>query len=172
MAARITSLEVLETFRSALIVFLTIARRSADEVSDEVRRTRIWLQNDQRMHWESQIRKRQKLLDAAVQELFSARLSGAHISTAVKEQAVRKAKRAVAEAEEKLRAVKKWNRDFDHAVDPLVKRLESLRYYLDFELPKGVSFLSEAQKILEAYATSSLAPAPAPPPPSQPPISD
>ena len=167
MAARITSLEVLETFRSALIVFLTSARRSADEVVDEVRRTRQWLQHDQRMHWEGQIRRRRKILDAATQELFSARLSGAHMSTTVKEAAVRKAKLAVAEAEEKLRNVKLWSRDFDHLADPLVKRLESLRYYLDYELPKGVSFLSEAQKILESYITSAPAPA-GPPPPSAP----
>jgi hypothetical protein len=167
MAARITSLEVLETFRSALIVFLSAARRSVDEVTEEVRRTRLWLQHDQRMHWEGQIRRRQKLLDAAVQELFSARLSGAHMSTSAKEMAVRKAKQAVAEAEEKLRNVKRWNRDFDHKADPLVKRLESLRFYLDYELPKGVSFLSEAQKILEAYVTSAPAPA-GPPPPTDP----
>jgi hypothetical protein len=93
------------------------------------------------------------------------------MSTTAQENAVRKAKAAVAEAEEKLRHVKRWNRDFDHAADPLVKRLESLRFNLDFELPKGVSFLSEAQKILESYVTSPPAPA-APPPPAPSPSSD
>jgi hypothetical protein len=172
MAARITSLEVLETFRSALIVFLTIARRCTDEVTEEARRTRLWLQQDQRLHWEGQIRRRRKLLDAAVQELFSARLSGLRMSTSAQENAVRKAKLAVAEAEEKLRNVKRWNRDFDHVADPLVKRLESLRFNLDFELPKGVTFLSEAQKILEAYVTSPPAPVGPPPPPAPSPASD
>jgi hypothetical protein len=165
MAARITSLDVLETFRSALIVFLSNARRSADEVVEQVRRVRLWLQGDQRLHWENQIRRRRKALDAAVQELFSARLSGLRMSTTAQENAVRKAKAAVAEAEEKLRNVKRWVRDYDHAIEPLVKRLESLRYYLDFELPKGVSFLSEAQKILESYVASPPAPA-APTPPT------
>lgn len=162
MEARVTSLEVLESFRSALIVFLTSARRSADEVSDQVRRTRLWLQGDQRTHWENEIRKRQKKLDFAQQELFTARLSGLRMSTTAQENAVRKAKLALGEAEEKLRNTKKWSRDFDHASEPLVKRLESLRYFLDFDLPKGVSFLSEAQKILESYAS-------APPPASVPP---
>jgi hypothetical protein len=164
MAARITSLDALESFRAALIVFLTTGRRSADEVIEQVRRIRIWLQGEQRLHWEFQIRKRQKLLDSAIQELFSARLSGIAASTTAKEQAVRKAKAAVAEAEQKLRNVKRWSRDYDHLVEPLVKRLEGLRYYLDYELPKGVHFLSEAQKTLEAYATNL--PAPAPPAPS------
>jgi hypothetical protein len=57
--------------------------------------------------------------------------------------------------------VKRWSRDYDHLVDPLVKRLEGLRYFLDFELPKGVLYLSEAQKILEGYVAS-------PPPPAAP----
>jgi hypothetical protein len=165
MAARITSLEILETFRSALIIFLTVARRTCDEVVEEVRRTRLWLQQDQRLHWETQIRKRRKLLDAAVQELFSARLSGLRMSTTAQENEVRKMKIAVAEAEEKLRNVKRWARDFDHDADPLVKRLETLRFSLDYELPKGVHFLSEARKILETYVQSAPAPA-APPPPS------
>ena len=165
MAARITSLEVLESFRSALILFLSVARRSCDEASEEVKRTRLWLQQDQRMHWEQQIRKRRRSLDAAVQELFSARLSGLRMSTTAQENEVRKWKAAVAEAEEKLRNVKRWSRDFDHEADPLVKRLESLRYSLDFDLPKGVIFLSEAQKILESYIQSPPTTS-APPPPA------
>src|SRR5688572_28030126 len=138
MAARITSLDALESFRAALIVFLSTARRSADEVVEQVKRVRLWLQQDQRLHWEGQIRRRRKLLDLAKQELFSARLSGLRMSTTAQENAVRKAEAAVAEAEEKLRNVKRWSRDFDHMVDPMVKRLEGLRYYLDYDLPKGV----------------------------------
>ncbi len=171
MAARITSLEVLEAFRSALILFLSVARRSCDEVSEEVKRTRLWLQQDQRMHWEQQIRKRRRALDAAVQELFSARLSGLRMSTTNQENEVRKWKAAVAEAEEKLRNVKRWSRDFDHEADPLVKRLESLRYSLDFDLPKGVNFLSEAQKILESYVQSPPTASTPPPPESSTPPS-
>ena len=46
MAARITSLDALESFRAALIVFLTTGRRTADEVIEQVRRVRLWLQNE------------------------------------------------------------------------------------------------------------------------------
>lgn len=167
MAARITSLDALEAFRASLIVFLTHARRSADEVVEQVKRVRLWLQQDQRLHWEGQIRRRRKLLDLAKQELFSAKLSGLRMSTTAQENAVRKAEAAVVEAEEKLRNVKKWSRDYDHAIEPLVKRLEGLRYFLDFDLPKGVIFLSEAQRILEGYVESPPPPAaPAPPPTS------
>ena len=63
--ANITSLEALDSFRSSLIVFLTKARRSLDEAGEEVRRTRQWVQHDQRTHWEGEFRRRTKQLEQA-----------------------------------------------------------------------------------------------------------
>ncbi len=150
--AKVTSLEALEQFRAALIVFLTDAHRSVDEVGDAIRQTRQWITHDQRMLWEGQRRKWQQKLDQATQELMSARLSDLRDSTTMQENAVRKAKAALGAAEDKLRVLKHWNRTFDNAVDPLAKGLESLRYLLDHEMPKGVSYLLQAQKTLESYA--------------------
>jgi hypothetical protein len=162
--AKVTSLDALENFRASLIVFLTKARRSIDEVRDAVRRTRQWLEHDQKIHWEAQIRVRRRALDQATQELFSARLSE-FVDKTPRQQAMRKAKAALEEAEEKLRNTKKWNQNFDAAADPLTKRLESLRQFLDDDMPKGVNFLDQAQRTLDAYAETSLAeptePAPA-----------
>jgi hypothetical protein len=63
--------------------------------------------------------------------------------------------------------VKIWTRDYDHQMEPLVKRLESLRRLLDTDVPKGISYLLQAQQILESYSESapppSTAPAPAEP---------
>ncbi len=158
--AKVTSLDALERFRADLIVFITTAHRCVDEASDEVKRTRGWLQGEQRMHWEGQARLRKRVLDQAEADLYSARLSGLKDRTIVQEEAVRKAKRAMAEAEDKLRALKKWNRDFDNNADPLVRRLEGIRYFLDHDLPKALTFLVRAQETLEAYAESP------PPPPA------
>ena len=163
--AKITSLEALETFRANLIIFLNQAHRSVDEVLDEVRRTRVWLQTDQRLHWEGLLRKRRKLLDLAQQELLSTRLSGLRDTSTNQEVAVRKAKHAVAEAEEKLRNIKTWVRSYDHHAEPLTRRVESLRQYLNYDMPKGIAYLLQAQRTLEAYAEagrSASAPVPAP----------
>jgi hypothetical protein len=157
--AKVTSLDALESFRANLIIFMTTAHRCLDEAGDEVRRTRQWLQSEQRMHWEGEARRRKRVLDQAEADLYSARLSGLKDRTIVQEEAVRKAKRAMAEAEDKLRVLKKWNRDFDHCADPLVKRLEGMRYFLDHDMPKALAYLVQAQQTLEAYAES-----PAPPP--------
>lgn len=149
--AKVTSLDALESFRAALIVFLTKARQSTDEVRDAVRRTKQWLQHDQPEYWSAQIKVRRRALDLATQELFSARLSE-FVDKTPKQQRVRKCKEALEHAEEKLRNTKKWNQNFEAVSDPLTKRLESLRKFLDDDLPKGVAFLSQAQRTLEDYS--------------------
>ena len=58
--AQVTSLEALDTFRSQLIVYLSQARPALEEVGAEVLRTRMWLENDQRTHWENELRRRLK----------------------------------------------------------------------------------------------------------------
>jgi hypothetical protein len=154
---KITSIDMLESFRAALIIFLNKGHQAVDEVSDEIRRVRGWIQNDQRVHWEGEMRRRQRVLDQANQELLSARLSGLRDSATLQERAVQKAKLAVAEADEKLRNIKRWNRDFDHAVEPLVKRLDSVRQLLDHDMPKGLAYIVQAHRTLEAY-TETTAP--------------
>lgn len=169
--AKITSIDVLESFRAALIVFLTESRRSLDEVSDAVRRTRAWVQQDQRTHWEGQLRRRQKKLQEAEAELFGAKLSPLRDDTAKQQEDVRRARRAVAEAEEKLRNVKKWTRDYDSMVEPMTKRLEGLRFFLDHDMIKALAFLVQAQRTLEGYAEVQLEssePAPVAPPQEEP----
>lgn len=153
--ARVTSTDVFESFRSSLIVFLSKARRSMDDVGDEVRRTRNWLQHDQRLHWEGEVRRRNKLLDQAQQELMSARLTGnRETGLMVRQAAVNKAKQALSEAEAKLLRVKKWIQNYDHCADPVVKRLESLRQFLDNDLPKATAYLHNVQKTLDQYAAA------------------
>ncbi|HEY2344237.1 MAG TPA: hypothetical protein VGH90_14430 [Chthoniobacteraceae bacterium] len=148
---KVSSIDVLERFRACLIVFLTKSHNSVDEVSDTIRRMRLWLQNDQRVHWEGEMRRRRKILDQAEQELLSAKLSGLKDSSTLQQRQVAKAKAAMAEAEEKLRNIKKWNRDFDHTIDPMMKKLDGMRQYLDHDLPKALAFLLQAQRTLEAY---------------------
>jgi hypothetical protein len=102
---------------------------------------------------------------------MSARLSALRQTTSMQQAAVLKAKRSLAESDEKRRMVKKWNRDFDTRADPLTKKLESLRAFLDHDLPKGISFLANAQQTLEAYTQISVPSAePGPETPQEPPL--
>ncbi len=164
--AKVTSIDALDAFRAALVIFVTKARTAVDNVRDKVKRTRNWLQHDQRMHWEGEIRRRQRKLDQAKQELYSARLTKMTETITMREAVVRKTKAAVDEAELKLRNVKKWNQNFDAAADPLMKKLDGFKEFLDHEMPDAITFLYRASEILTAYADRSMPsgdPAPAAP---------
>lgn len=63
-----------------------------------------------------------------------------------------RARRALNEAEEKLRLVKKWALDFDNRVQPLVKELDNLRTMLANELPRAASTLAQWVQALDDYA--------------------
>ncbi|HZR20171.1 MAG TPA: hypothetical protein VFE51_23010 [Verrucomicrobiae bacterium] len=159
--AHVTSLEALEAFRSNLIVYLSQARPALDEISSEVLRTRSWLEGEQRVHWENQMRRRLKDLEQAQQALFSARLGILRKETAAEQMAMHRAKAAVVEADEKLRIIKKWDREFDGRVQPLVKQTEKLHTVLSNDMVKAVAYLTQAINTLAAYADSKAPASPA-----------
>jgi uncharacterized protein YukE len=79
--AHVTSVDALEAFRSNLIVYLTKARATLEEVSAQVQRMRGWLGGEQRTRWENEMRRRTQALQEAQQALFSARLSNNCLSS-------------------------------------------------------------------------------------------
>ncbi|TAL05232.1 MAG: hypothetical protein EPO07_03840 [Verrucomicrobia bacterium] len=164
--ARVTSSEALETFRAKLIIYRGKASRVLDEVGDDVTRTRLWLQTDRPAHWAGEIRRRTRTLEEKQQELFSARLSGLAEASYVQQDAVRKARESLRDAEERLHLVQRWSRQYDQRVEPLARHVEKLRQILDKDLPMAVAHLVEIKKTLEAY--SELPPTPPTSTPPQP----
>lgn len=161
--ANVRSVEVLEAFRANLIVYTSRARATLEEVSSDVLRARLWIEDDQRIYWEGQLRKRAKALEAAQQALFGARLSILDQQSSAQQMDVHRAKRAVEEGEAKLRVLKRWVRDFDGRVQPLVKQVEKLHTVLSNDLTKAIAELTQTINTLAAYAEIR---APAEPPPA------
>lgn len=165
--ANITSVEALEAFRNAIVIYASKAKPALEDACDEVARMRQWLQHSQRVHCENEVRKRTRAFENAQQALFSSNVANLREPGMAEKAAVTKAKRALVEAEEKLQRVKQWNRDFEHLVAPMVKQLEQLRTALANDMPKAAAHLSQLVKTLDAYANvapGGTAPAPATPP--------
>src|SRR5215510_12613735 len=141
--AKVTSLEAIEDFRAKLIVYRDKAMRVLDEVSDEVTRTRLWLENDRPAHWQNQIKKRTRELELAQQELFSAQLSGLRDASYAQQAAVQKCRRAIRDAEERVKLVKQWERQFDQRVQTPARQVEKLRHTLSNDLGQAVLWLNE-----------------------------
>jgi DNA repair ATPase RecN len=173
--ANVSSVEGLDFFRSSLIIYLSKARPTVEEISEAIQRMRFWLQGDQRLFWENQLRARRRKLDDAQQSLFSARISNLDTSSSVEQMAVHRAKHALDEADEKLRRVKHWIRDYDSRVEPLIKELEKLHNIITHDMPKAVAYLGQAVKTLESYsgmtvpsASAGADPETTPPTPTEP----
>jgi hypothetical protein len=162
--AHVTSVDALESFRASLIIYLTKARPTLEEVSTDVQRMRGWLEGEQRMYWENEFRRRARALEEAQQALFSAKLSNLREASALEQMAVQRTKRALDEAEAKLRTLKQWNRVFDNRVGPLVKQMEKLHTVLTNDMVKAVAFLAQAISTLDAYAEVAPPPAAGPAP--------
>lgn len=161
--AQVKSVEALESLRASFITYQAKSRRAVDMAMEEVTRLRQWLLSDCRLHWEGQIRQITRQLERARAELMTVRLSALVERSARHEEAVKKSERALEHAQEKLRQVKRWSRDFDNAVGPHVRRLESVREHFIHDLPKATAWLHQAEITLEAYAESRPGSLSAPP---------
>jgi len=150
--ARVTSIEAIDAFKASLIVYLEKAGCILDDVSDDVIRTRIWLQSDRQVHWKNQTRQRTRELAQAEQELLTARLSGMPEAVKSRQMTVNKARLALGEAEERLARVKQWLRQFETQVESRAKLVTQLRHALAHDMVKAVAFLDGAATSLAAYA--------------------
>lgn len=156
--ANVRSVDAIDAFRANLVVYLSQARPALEEISAEAMRTRVWLENDQRLQLEHQLLRRRKQLEEAQQGLFSARLGTLRKETAVEQMAFHKAKRAVEETEDKLRVLKKWTREFDSRVQPLVKQVEKLQTVLTNDMVQAAAYLAQTIQTLAAYAELQVLP--------------
>ena len=150
--AHVTSVDELEAFRASLVLYISKARPALEEITSEVLRTRLWLENEQRTYWENQLKRRKREWDEAQAALFSSRLSNLRDESSAEIQAVSRCKRAYQEAETKLRILKQWNREFEGRALPLVKQMEKLQTLLSGDLPKAIAYLGELIRTLDAYA--------------------
>jgi hypothetical protein len=150
--ANITSVDAIQAFRTNVIIFLSKARPALEEASSEVMRVRRWLEMERRPHWLKQYLLRTQRLEEAEANLFSAKMTSSAAS-AMQQGAVQKARAAVGEAEDKLRSIKRWQRDYENRTDPLLKQLEKLENALSLDMPNAVAFLNDVVDTLQKYSS-------------------
>ena len=150
--AKVTSVEAIEAFRSALVIYLSKARPALEEMAGEVAYAKQWLQNDQRRKWEGEMKMRSKKLERAQAELFSVSMSKIQEASSAQQLLVRRAKQAVDEAQEKLAMLKKWDRELENRSAPLVKQVDQFQSFVTSEMPKAIAYLNNVIRSLEAYA--------------------
>lgn len=151
--ANVSDVEALERFRSSLVVFVERLNAVLDEVSEEVKRTRIWLQTDQKLSLQHEMKRRQRSLEQLEQEMFTARLSKLAASKTGAQMQINNQRREIRELEVRMRAVAAWLRNYDSVVETEARKVEKLRHFLDIDMKKANTFLAESVKNLSNYAS-------------------
>lgn len=166
--AQVTSVEAIEAFRSALIIYLSKARPALEEMGSEVLRMKQWLENDQRRFWETEMKARAKKLERARAELFTVSMSKFQEVSSAQQLIMQKAKVAFEEAQAKIALLKKWERELENRSEPLVKQVDQFQSFVTTEMPRAIAYLSQVIKSLEAYAEVRMSgDTTAPPPPAE-----
>lgn len=150
--AQVRSVDAIDDFRAHLVVYLSKIQPLLDEVSADLRRTQVWLETDGRHLAEREVRRRSRDLEEAQQALLSARLSSFREATILEQTAVHTARRALEAAEDRLRRVRTWTREFGPRTDSLARQVGILDAVLSQELGGAVPWLTAVLGHLEAYA--------------------
>jgi capsule polysaccharide export protein KpsE/RkpR len=135
------------------VEFRETARIALAESFSEVQRTLSWLQNEQRMTWQREVRKRSEKLAQAKSELYRAKLAAMDERAACTEQKklLERAERALAEAQQKLEHVRKWSRVLDREIMLFKGKCQPIARAVDGELPKGEARLELLIDRLDSY---------------------
>lgn len=152
--AHVSDVEALDRFRSRLVLFLERAGQVLDEVGEEVKRTRIWLQSERRLELQREMKRAHRQLEMLEQEMFTARLSGLQNAKTGQQMKINRMRRVVRDLEDRQRAVQQWLRNFDSTVGVKAARVEKLRHFFDSEMVRGLEGLAESIRALDAYLST------------------
>lgn len=168
-SARVTSIDALRDFRAALIDFADTARGALGEALSDVQRTSWWIQHDMRDHWQRELKSRQNKLAEAKTDLARAQMQ--QKSDVLERKAVQAWVRRVEEAEEKLRAIKRWAVAMEREQMIFRGQCSGMSAAIDGELPKTIAWMERMIDSLQQYIALQ-APQMAPPAEPMPGVSE
>jgi hypothetical protein len=160
MKAHVDSLDVLKSFRVALWKFQETSMAALAEAESEVHRTLVWLETEQLIFWENQIRKRhdwvEKCKEAFRQKTIYKDAAGHRSSGFDERKALEKAKKALEEAEEKYQCVKRYVRVLQKELQNFTGSLQRFATDVMTNLPNTAAQVETMQRQLEEYVNLSV----------------
>ncbi|HQU45544.1 MAG TPA: hypothetical protein PK867_22215 [Pirellulales bacterium] len=145
---------MLRDFRAALANFADEARESQAVNDMSVRRGIDWFQNDLLKQWQSELRKREEAVTDARGEYERCRMQsfGDRVPDCTDQKvALKKAQLRLEEAQDKLKAVKKWSRVLEEEMQDYQGQSQQLADMLAGEMPKAMAEMDRLLSALEAY---------------------
>lgn len=156
--ARVESLEVLKSFKAALVKFIEAANVAIVDAEGDLNRTRMWIETEQSTHWQREIRRRQDILARAEEALRMKKIfkdvTGARQSYIDEEKAVQKARRAIEHAQQKAASTASWRRKMEKVAHDFKGSIQRLGTTVAADLPAAVARVENMLRKLEAYVAA------------------
>ncbi len=128
--------------------------RTLDECLSQAARTLTWVQGPQTEHWKRQKRKREQKFASAKSDLERAKIAQPDAdprSFVDQQRGIRRAKAALEEADQKIRAVKRWSRELERQLTLFRGGVRSLSSSAEVDLPKAARWLKNLESHLSGY---------------------
>lgn len=152
--ARVASLDRFQDFRAAYAKFGDAAQQILLGVEIEIRRMMDWLEKDQVAYWKGEIRRREDKVNEARGALHRKRITASFGNVAADTDelvALRRAQARLAEAEAKLREVKRWYLIVEQEISEYRGPAQQLSNILDADVPRALASLDRMMEVIESY---------------------
>ena len=153
-AANISSPDVIRKFRSQFVAFDSEARRALESSRSDTSGVQEWLRREQLAYWQRTLRKREELVEQARRDYLNASHQDGFAgkqSSVDEKKALERALRLKAEAEQKLRAVKRWLMHIEREVANVSGACLCLAAMLDTTTPQALARLDGMLDRLDEY---------------------
>jgi hypothetical protein len=157
-SAQVYSIDLLKRLHAALARFGIDAATGLAEGHGEIRRAHDFLA-DRLKYWQVQVNRRQEEVNQARANLAHARAlsEGRNTGCVEQELALRKAQERLREAEEKVVAVRRWQRELPERVKEFEGPAHGLSGFLEADLRQALVLLENKIAALEAYVAITTA---------------
>jgi hypothetical protein len=162
-SAKVTAIDAINDFRSALVAFGEEATDALLSAEAEIRRVGDWVE-DQLKHWQNEVRLGEEAVFQAKTELTRKKMmqfGDRPVDTTDQEMALRRARAWLEHAEEQVVVTRQWIRDWPKAVIDYRGPTGQLKMMLEGDLPRAATLLGRKIAALQAYADTTR-PSPSP----------
>ncbi len=150
--ARVSSIQALREFRSALTIFADEARSALDAAQGELTRAAQRTSADLPRHWQAQQRKWEEQVVRARIALEHARSQADMGKSSVDERrSLHHAKESVDVARRKLSSTKRWSREIEREQSQYRGQTEPLARMIEGDIPRAIARLERMARDLEGY---------------------
>lgn len=152
--AKITSTDAVRLFKAGLQEYEAQVRDTVTQLELDLRRAMDWIEHDRLRYWTQECRAASDALAEARRALERAELAiraEDKRSAYEKKLAYDQAKQRLRNAEQKVRAVRKWRLTMHQESDQFLGNVGRMNNYLDTELPRAVATLERLAQALDKY---------------------